>query len=148
MSSSIAGGALLDLGQRQIGHNPRTALATLDQDLVGLAKHLLHGFQEDAFAGHVLGVPVLLVDRDEAGRLALRIGDHTGLVALGILDQLRRLAFGHAALLVAVLLGLVDELLLVLPGAHHFGEGIGHLAWRLHVAQVDLRDGDCRHCIR
>ena len=45
--------------------------------------------------------------------------------------QLGDRAFGKAVLLVAVLLGLVDRLLLVLAGTHHFGEGIGHFARRL-----------------
>ena len=35
-------------------------------------------------------------------------------------------------------LGLVDELLLVLPGAHHFGEGIGHFT-RGVVSQETVR---------
>ena len=106
--------------------------------LLDLAEHLLHGFQEDALAGHVLGVLVLLVDREKRAASPCASAHHAGLVGVGILDQLRRFTFGQRTLLVAVLLGLVDQLLLVLPGAHHFGKGVGHFARRLHVAEVDL----------
>ena len=88
--------AFLEFGQRQIGNHALAVLALLDDHLVRIAKDLLHGFEEQPLARHILGILVFVVDRHEARRLALRVGDHAELVGLGVLDQFGGLAFGKA----------------------------------------------------
>ena len=53
------------------------------------------------------------------------------LVGLGLFDDLRGFAFGSALALIGILVGLVDELGLVLLGALHFGEGVAHFRRRV-----------------
>ena len=67
--------AALHFGQRQVGNDTLPVGALLHDHLVGLAEDLLHGFEEDALARHVLGLLVLLVDGEEACRLAFGIRD-------------------------------------------------------------------------
>ena len=50
--------------------NDAGARLVVDDHLVGVAQHLLHGLDEDALAGDVGRLLVLLVDLDEAVGLA------------------------------------------------------------------------------
>ena len=133
--------AFLDLGQRQIG-NHALALAALDDDLVRFLQDVFEGFEEDALARHILGILVLLIDLEEALRFALRLEHDARLVALGIFDDLGRLALHQAAALIGILVGFVDRAGLVLLGALHLFEGIEHFRRRVGLFELEAGDED------
>ena len=136
-----AGGrrALLQLGQRQIGHDALAA-ALLDDHLVGALEHLLHGFEEQPLARHVRRLGIFVVDRDEALRLTLRLLHDAVLVGGRLFADLRGLAAGLAEQLVRILVRFLDEAVLVLFGALHFVERVGHFARRRRVLDRDRVD--------
>ena len=63
--------------------------------LFDLRQNVLHRLEEEALARHVLGLGIFVVDLEEPLRFALRLEHDPRLVALGVFDDLGRLAFGR-----------------------------------------------------
>src|SRR5689334_15347753 len=84
---------LLELVERQKREDTLAVLA-IEDDLVGAAEHPFHGLEEDALARDIGRLLVLVVDLDEAGCLAGRLGDGLLLVALRALQDALRFAAG------------------------------------------------------
>ena len=130
--------AFLQFRQRQIRHDALPVLA--DDDLVRILQHLFHGFDEQALARDVGRLGVFVVDGDEALRLAFRFLHDAVLVGGRLFADLRRLAARLAELLVGILVRFLDETVLVLLGALHLVEGVGHFARRRRVLDRDRVD--------
>ena len=136
-----AGATFLQLGQRQV-RDDALAVALFDDHLVGVLEHLLHRLEIEPLARHVGRLGIFVVDRDEALGLALRLLHDAVLVGGGLFADLRGIAARLAELLVGILVGLLDELVLVLLGALHLVEGVGHFARRRGVLDRDGVDGE------
>src|SRR5690606_14554899 len=128
--------AAIDFRQWQIGNHALPA-ALVDDDLVRIPEDLLHGFEEHALARYLRRLGIFVVDRDEALRLTGRLLDDTVLVGGRLFANLRRLAARPAELLVGVLVGFLDETVLVLLGALHLVEGVRHFTRRRGILDRD-----------
>jgi hypothetical protein len=118
------------------------ALLVIDEHLGGAGHDLLHGVLIQPFAGDLGRLGVFHQDLLEAGGVALGLGDHALLVAVGLLEQ----AGGDTARLgnhvVGVGLAFVLEAFPVLAGLHRVVEGGLHLFRGLGVLHVELADVD------
>src|SRR6185436_9081003 len=83
-------GVMQHLLERQVEQVPRAAV--VHHDLAGRGQDRLHGLDVEALARHRRRLRILGEHLLEARRLALGIGDHALLVALGLLLQARRRA--------------------------------------------------------
>ena len=129
-------GFLVNSDSGRKGTTPGPALST--DHLLGVAKHLLHGLDEDTLAGDVGRLLVLLVNADEAVGLTLGQGNHLISIALRGLQD----AFGLASRLgddtVGIGLRLVLEALLVGACRLHVAEGVNDLRRRIYFLQLHL----------
>jgi hypothetical protein len=118
------------------------ALLVIDEHLGGAGHDLLHGVLIQTFPGNLGRLGVFHQDLLEAGGIALGLGYHALLVAVGFLDQ----AGGDTARLgnhvVGVGLAFVLEAFPVLAGLHGVVEGRLHLLGGLGVLHVELADTD------
>ena len=135
--------ALLQFRQRQIWHDALAAVL-LDDHLVGILQHLLHGFEEKPLARHFRRLGIFVVDRDEALRLTLGFLHDPVLVSGRVFTDLRGFAARLAELLVGILVRFLDETVLVLLGTLHLVERIGHFARRRRILDRDSIDRRCR----
>ena len=137
--------------QRQIrGHAGR-----LDDGLVHLREHLLHGLVIHAAPSHFGRELVLFIDLVEGGRLALRLGGQLKRVGAGLVDVRLGVLLGGRDFLESIVdvrrrVGLLDRNSLDLDarviGIEHALEGLGHLAFDIGppvahgVVETDLAD--------
>src|SRR4029079_13312160 len=129
--------------ERQERHYPGTSLV-VDDHLFGVAKHLLHGLDEDALGGGGGRLLVLIVNADEAVGLTLGQRDHLIAIALRRLQDALRLAARLGDDAVGIGLRLVLKALLVGAGRLHVAEGVNDLRGRIDFLQLHLRDQDAR----
>jgi len=104
-----------------------TGLGAVEDHLVSVAQHLLHGLEVHALRGHVFVGQVGLIDRLEALGVALRAVGHLLAVGLRLLDQAFGVTAGARNDVVAIGLRLVAQPLAIGTGALHVVERVDHL---------------------
>src|SRR5215831_11506423 len=130
---------LMQLVEGQVRHDTLSTLAVED-NLAGAAQDALHGLQIHALAGYLRRLLVFLVDFEEPGGLAGRLGHGLLLVGpRGLQDTL-----GFAARLwnnlAGVRAGFVLQTLFVGARRLDVSEGVYDLGWRINLLQLDLVD--------
>src|SRR3954464_3683923 len=116
-------------------HEEIARAAVVEHHLVGGGQDLAHRVDVDALARHLRRLRVLGEHLAEARRVALGVGDHALLVALGLLLQARGRAARARDHVVGVRLAFVLLALAVLAGLHRVVERGLHLLRRLGVLQ-------------
>ena len=114
--------------------------AGIDDGLVGAGEDAFHGFQIHALAGDVGRLLVLVVDLQEARGLALGVGDGLLAIGLGVLDDLGRPAAGFRHHFVGVSLRFVLRPFEVGACRLHVEERIDDLGRRIDLLQLDVLD--------
>src|SRR5262249_57330517 len=99
----------------------------VDDHLVSVAEHVLHGLDEHALAGDIGRKLVLIIDLEEAISLALRFGDDLATVALRCLEDALGVALGLLNHPVGVGSGFVLEPLLIGTRSLYVAEGVDDL---------------------
>ena len=130
--------------ERQIGHDALAGRAAVIDQLFGAVEDALHGLEIDALARHVLGLGIFVIDLEEAGALAARLGDRLLLVAFGNLQNLRGASLGVRNDAVGIGLRLVLQPLEVGARRLHVAEGVDDLRGRIDLLHLHLGDLDAR----
>ncbi|AFL52982.1 hypothetical protein USDA257_c44440 [Sinorhizobium fredii USDA 257] len=121
-----------DFVERQIGQHA-LAVLLIENDLLRLAENILHGFEIKPPARDFRRLGIGVIDRNEPLRLTLGFLDDAVLVGGRLFTDLRSLTSRLAEYLVGILIGFLEETILVLLGALHLVECVGHFAWRRRV---------------
>src|SRR5690606_27234398 len=100
---------------------------------VRIAQDFLHRLKIQPLARHFRRLRIFFENRKEALSLAFGLLNDAVLVGCRLFTDLCGLAAGAAKLLVRVLIGFLDEAILVLLGALHLVKRVGHFTRRRRI---------------